>query len=75
MSVKYVVSIAGELLYFDEERKPAAPLAAGGENQGDKPELKLIAPGIAPAAAAQWNEALSGYTPEQRHAAEISEVQ
>ena len=73
MRLKYVVSIEGELLYFDEEHNPVAPLSADSESE--KPDLKLLPTETRPAAGAEWNEALTNYTDEQRNAAEISEVQ
>ena len=74
MTVKYVVSIAGELLYFDAERQPTQPFPATAESSESKPELKLIPPAQHPAAADEWDEALNTYSTDQRTSAEISEV-
>ena len=74
MTVKFVVSIAGELLYFDAERLPAEPLPSHADARNGKPDLKLIPPSQHPAAGSQWDEALGSYTPEQRGSAEISEL-
>jgi len=72
MDVKYVVSIAGELLYFDQARQPAEPFPPQGG--ADKPDLKLLPPEQHPAADTGWDAALERYSAEQRQAAEISEV-
>lgn len=74
MTVKYVVSIAGELLYFDAERLPAEPLRSHANARDGKPDLTLIPPSQHPATSSQWDAALGSYTPEQRGAAEISEL-
>jgi hypothetical protein len=74
MTVKYVVSIADTLLYFDADRKPEAPFAPEAESVAKKPAVKLIPTEEHPAADPQWDQALSDYTDEQRTAAEISEV-
>ncbi|MDB5877520.1 MAG: hypothetical protein JWQ41_934 [Variovorax sp.] len=74
MTVKYVVSIAGELLYFDADRQPAEPFPAKADSGESKPDLKLIPPAQHPAADDAWDEALNTYSSDQRNAAEISEV-
>ena len=74
MSVKYVVSIAGALLYFDAARKPTQPLASQAGGAAAKPGLQLIPPAQRPAASPQWDAALGAYSTDQRNAAEISEV-
>ena len=74
MTVKYVVSIAGELLYFDAQRQPAPPFPEHADSEDSKPELKLIPPAQHPAAADEWDEALNTYSTDQRNSAEISEV-
>lgn len=74
MTVKYVVSIQGELLYFDANRQPAQPFPKQAEDESSKPEIKLIPPAEHPAAEADWDEALSSYSAEQRESAEISVV-
>ncbi|MGI4777125.1 MAG: hypothetical protein ACRYGA_03250 [Janthinobacterium lividum] len=74
MTVKYVVSIAGELLYFDAEREPAPPFPAQPGDGEPKPGLKLLPPDDHPAAEAEWDEALNLYSTDQRNQAEISEV-
>ncbi len=74
MTVQYVVSISGELLYFDAERQPAPEFPHDAGDADHKPALKLIPVEEKPAARPEWNEALARFTPEQRAAAEISEV-
>lgn len=74
MTVKYVVSIGGELLYFDESRQSAQPLSSDNGAAGEKPELQLLPPGQQPAAGSEWDKALAGYSADQRESAEISEV-
>lgn len=73
MSTRYVVSIAGGLLYFDADRKPVAAFAHEAP-EGEKPALKLVPPKEQPASGADWDEALSAYSTEQRASAEISDV-
>lgn len=74
MPVKYVVSIGGELLYFDESRQPAQPLSSDVGTVAKKPELQLLPPGQHPASASEWDQALAGYSADQRESAEISQV-
>lgn len=74
MTVKYVVSFAGALLYFNAERQPAEPLPSHPNAPESKPDVKLIPPSQHRAAGSEWDEALGSYTPEQRGAAEISEL-
>ncbi len=74
MTVKYVVSIADTLLYFDAQYQPAEPFPEQATAAQSKPALTLIPPSEKPAARAEWNDALSSYSAEQRGAAEISEV-
>lgn len=74
MTVQYVVSISGELLYFDAERQPAPEFPHDAGDADHKPALKLIPVEEKPAARPEWNEALARFTPEQRATAEISEV-
>jgi len=74
MTVKYVVSIAGELLYFDAERQPAPPFPEEAANEAEKPALKLLPPEQRPAAGPEWDGALQAYPAAQRESAEISEV-
>lgn len=74
MTVQYVVSISGQLLYFDAARQSAPAFPHDAENPDAKPALKLIPPEEKPAAQPEWDEALSEFTAEQRQSAEISEV-
>lgn len=74
MTVKYVVSIAGELLYFDAGRETAPPFPAQPGEGEHKPELRLLPPESRPAAEGEWDEALNLYSTDQRNQAEISEV-
>lgn len=74
MTVQYVVSISGELLYFDAEHQPAPEFPHDADDTDRKPALKLIPVEQKPAARPEWNDALSRFTPEQRSSAEISEV-
>jgi len=74
MTVQYVVSISGELLYFDAERQPAPEFPHDADDPDSKPALKLIPVEKKPAAQPEWDDALSGYSDEQRMSAEISEV-
>jgi len=74
MTVQYVVSISGELLYFDAEHRPAPEFPHDADDTDRKPALKLIPVEQKPAARPEWNDALSRFTPEQRSSAEISEV-
>ncbi|RYZ12518.1 MAG: hypothetical protein EOO24_03065 [Comamonadaceae bacterium] len=71
--VKYVVSIEGQLLNFDEQRQPA-PQLPSGTNTAQKPELQLIPQRELPASAPEWDEALARFSGEQRAAAQISVV-
>lgn len=71
MTVRYVVSISGELLYFDAQHRPAPELPHDADH---KPALKLMPVEDKPAARTEWDDALSRFTAEQRSAAEISEV-
>lgn len=73
-TVQYVVSISGELLYFDAERQPAPEFPHDAGDADRKPALKLIPVEEKPAAKTEWDEALSRFTSEQRSSAEISEV-
>jgi hypothetical protein len=73
-TVQYVVSISGELLYFDAQRQPAPEFPHDAENENTKPALKLIPVEQKPAARPEWDDALSKYTKDQRLSAEISEV-
>ncbi|WPB57354.1 hypothetical protein [Xylophilus sp. GOD-11R] len=73
MTVKYVVSIAGQLRYFDNERQPTEPLPRG-VGGGAKADLTLLPPDQKPAAASEWDAALAEFSAEQREAAEISEA-
>jgi len=73
-TVQYVVSISGELLYFDAERQPAPEFPHDAGDADRKPALKLIPVEEKPAAKPEWDEALSRFTSEQRLSAEISEV-
>jgi hypothetical protein len=75
VNVKYVVSIAGELLYFDEQRAPAPNFPESAPSEAEKPALKLLPPAEKTAAKPEWNEALKEFSAEQRDVAEISEVQ
>jgi hypothetical protein len=75
MEAKYVVSIAGTLLYFDENRQPAPEFPHDAASESEKPAVKLIPTEEKPAAQADWNEALADFSSEQRNAAEISVVQ
>jgi hypothetical protein len=74
MTVQYVVSISGELLYFDAERQPAPEFPHEADDADRKPALKLIPTEEKPAARAEWDEALSRFSKDQRLSAEISEV-
>ena len=75
MTVKFVVSIAGDLLYFDAQRRPTQPLAPpSGASGGEKAALKLKPTEQHPAASAAWDEALAAFSAEQRASAEISEA-
>ena len=74
MTVKYVVSIADDLLYFDADRQPAPPFPDQAENEDRKPALKLVPPEQRPAAGPEWDSALHAYPAAQRESAEISEV-
>ena len=74
MTVKYVVSIAGTLLYFDAQYQPAAPFPEKAEDAESKPTLVLIPPAERPALRPEWNTALASYSADQRGSAEISEV-
>jgi len=74
MTVKYVVSIAGELLYFDDKRQPATPIRPEPGVVVRKPDLKLLPNSQRIAASQEWDGALGSYSAEQRQAAEISEV-
>jgi len=75
MTVKFVVSIAGELLYFDAERQPTQPLEPrSGASGNDKPALKLKPADQHPAESAAWDQALASFSADQRKAAEISEA-
>ena len=74
MTVKYVVSIAGELLYFDDRRVPALELPRPARNEAEKPAFKLKPAADKPAAQPEWDDALKAFSVEQRDAAEISEV-
>ncbi|HUD31825.1 MAG TPA: hypothetical protein VMR43_02265 [Variovorax sp.] len=69
-----MVSISGELLYFDAERQPAPEFPHDAEDADRKPALKLIPVEQKPAAKPEWDEALSRFTQDQRLSAEISEV-
>jgi len=73
-TVQYVVSISGELLYFNAERQPAPEFPHDAGDADRKPALKLIPVEEKPAAKPEWDEALSRFTSEQRSSAEISEV-
>lgn len=75
MNVKYVVSIAGELLYFDDRHTPVPELPRSGFSDARKPALKLLPVDEKPAARSEWDHALQTYSAEQRDQAEISEVQ
>jgi hypothetical protein len=75
MEAKYVVSIAGTLLYFDENRQPAPEFPHTAASEGDKPAVKLIPTEEKPAARSEWDDALADFSSEQREEAEISEVQ
>lgn len=74
MTVQYVVSISGELLYFDAERQPAPEFPHEASAPDQKPALKLIPVEEKPAAQPEWDEALSRFDKDQRLSAEISEV-
>ena len=74
MDVKYVVSIAGQLLYFDAERQPTEQIEPKDGQAADKPEITLIPPAQRPAAQPEWDDALAQFSSEQREAAEISET-
>ena len=74
MTVKYVVSIAGALLYFDVQRRPAEPLPHQAEGPDGKPDGTLIPPSQQPAAGSDWDDALGSYTREQRESAQITEL-
>ncbi|MEJ7686786.1 MAG: hypothetical protein WKG52_07250 [Variovorax sp.] len=74
MTVKYVVSIAGKLLYFDGDRNPAPQFPHQAASKDEKPAVKLVPTEKHPAASSQWDEALKEFTSQQRAAAEISEV-
>ena len=74
MTVKYVVSIASELLYFDDRRLPAPEFPRPARNESEKPALKLLPAADKPAAQPEWDDALKAFSVEQRDAAEISEV-
>jgi len=74
MNVKYVVSIGGKLLYFDESRQPAQPLSSDSGTVAVKPELQLLPPSQHPASGSEWDDALANYSADQRQAAEISRV-
>lgn len=74
MTVQYVVSISGDLLYFDAERQPAPEFPHDAHDAARKPALKLIPVEEKPAARPEWDRALSSFTDEQRQSAEISEV-
>lgn len=74
MTVQYVVSISGELLYFDAERQPAPEFPHEAADADQKPALKLIPVEEKPAARPEWDDALSQFSKEQRLSAEISEV-
>lgn len=71
--VKYVVSIDGQLLNFDQQRRPAPQLPRGADTER-KPELQLIPQRELPASAPEWDEALARFSGEQRAAAQISVV-
>ena len=73
MNARYVISIAGELLYFDEQRQPTAPFPHEAA-AGNKPALKLVAPAERPASRSEWDQALERFSEEQRAAAEISDA-
>ena len=74
MTVQYVVSISGELLYFDAQRQPAPEFPHDAGDADRKPALKLIPVEEKPAAKPEWDDALARYTKDQRLEAEISEV-
>ena len=75
MTVKFVVSIAGELLYFDAQRQPTQPLEAPSDTSGDgKAALKLRPAQQHPAASSVWDQALASFSADQRQSAEISEA-
>lgn len=74
MTVRYVVSIADTLLYFDADRQPSAPLPDGQGEVAAKPALRLIPPSEHPAADPAWDAVLADYTDDQRRSAEVSEV-
>jgi hypothetical protein len=74
MTVQYVVSISGELLYFDAQHRPAPEFPHDAGDAGHKPALKLIPVEEKPAARPEWDEALARFSAEQRSSAEISEV-
>ena len=74
MTVQYVVSISGELLYFDAEHQPAPEFPHDAGDADHKPALKLIPVEEKPAAKPEWDAALARFSAEQRSAAEISEV-
>lgn len=74
MTVQYVVSISGELLYFDAERQPAPEFPHEASAADQKPALKLIPVEEKPAARPEWDDALSRFDKDQRLSAEISEV-
>ena len=74
MTVRYVVSIAGELLYFDAGRNPAPPFPDRVEDTDAKPALTLIPVDQEPAARPEWDDALTRFSREQRALAEISDA-
>ncbi|VWX59318.1 hypothetical protein VARIO8X_160064 [Burkholderiales bacterium 8X] len=79
-AARYVVSIAGQLLYFDAEKNPVEPFpdkagdrGAAGASEA-KPAVKLVPPDQHPAADPAWDEALKQFSDRDRASAEISDV-
>lgn len=79
-AARYVVSIAGQLLYFDADKNPVEPFpdkagdgGASGVSQA-KPALKLVPPEQRPATDPAWDQALKQFSDDDRASAEISDV-